>query len=393
MTFLLLTALGLACNSHALAQAAAKAGFCIADPVARSASARADRAADCPAGYVNQGAGCKREAESRPAPSVAPDCPAGYKLSGSSCERAAVSKPNPAARPADCPSGYTNAGETCFRLSAPEPLPASRMTCHAGETKIDGRCYKPCPAGQNGTGATCVTPASTLGMEKMSCKAGFQKDDKKARCMAQCASGFSNTGEACVRAADVLGVESMSCKAGEKNQNGRCVAAVTSCAKGEVLQGSSCYAACAPGFDGVGGACWPQPPKGWIACGTGAAKDAQSCAAVVMDPFAMVRQHAVTLVRNGLSGPAPGQKVARLIALHDKYLDMQTAYSKVKDGAQFKRELAAWSQANQGKEVFLVLDESGAPIDEPAMMAHALQLSAIGASASSAGFPKCSTIR
>jgi hypothetical protein len=394
ISFLLLAALGLALNSSALAQAAPKGSFCISDPIPRAAAPRPERQADCPTGYVNQGASCKRETDTRPAPSAAPDCPAGYKLNGSSCERAAVSKPNPAARPADCPTGYSNYGTACVRLSAPDPLPASRMSCHAGETKVDTHCYKPCAAGLTGAGAMCVNPASKLGAEKMSCKAGYQKDEKKARCVAQCSPGYNNTGEACVRAADILGAESMSCKAGEKIQNGRCVAAGATCAKGEVLQGNSCYASCAPGQDGVGGACWPQPPKSWIACGIGGAKDAQSCAAVAMDRFAMLKHRAVSLARDGNVGPAPGQKVARLMALHDKYLDMVAAYSNVKESPQFKRDLAAWDQANQG--AFIPLADPEAPIAEPAMMAHAFQLAAIagyGGGAGTPGFPKCSTIR
>ena len=361
----------------------------------RTAGTRPERQADCPAGYVNQGLGCKREADTRPAPSTAAECPSGYKLTGSSCERPATTKPNPAARPADCPDGYTNSGSACFRLSAPDPLPASRMTCHSSESKLDGRCYKPCPAGLTSSGTSCVTPASTLGADKMSCKAGFQKDPKRPRCLAQCAAGYNNTGEACVRAADTLGPESLTCKTGEKSQNGRCVAAVTSCAKGEVLQGGTCYSACAPGYDGVGGACWPPAPKGLVSCGIGGAKDSTSCAAVVLDPVTMVKQQAVSLVRIGNVAAAPGKKVERLVTLHDKYLEMDAAYRSAKDTPQFKRDLTAWTQATQGKDPFVALENPDDPITEPAMMAHAFQLVAIaGASgAASVNYPKCSTVK
>ncbi|MEJ7808246.1 MAG: hypothetical protein WKG03_20290, partial [Telluria sp.] len=101
------------------------------------------------------------------------------------------------------------------------------------------------------------------------------------------------------------------------------------------------------------------------------------------------------LARDGNVPAAAGQKVPRLIALHDKYLELVAAYGSVKDSPQFKRELAAWTQANQGKDPFIALDDTGAPITEPAMMAHAFQLAAItgNAGAGSAGFPKCSTVR
>lgn len=393
-SFIATLTLGLALAHPALAQP--KGNFCLADPLPRAAGTVPARPADCPAGYASVAGSCKREAETRAAPSTAPECPAGYKLDGASCERPALTKPNPAVRAADCPDGYTNSGTACFRLSAPDPLPASRMSCKAGETKVDTRCFKPCEAGSNSAGASCVRPASTLGADKAVCKTGFTKDEKRNRCVAQCAAGFNNTGEACVRAADTLGQDAMSCKAGETRQGARCVAAVTSCAKGEVMQGGSCFAACAPGFDGVGGACWPQAPKAWLACGIGAAKDAPGCAAVQLNPVAMVRHHAVALGREANVPAAPGQQVNRLISLHGKFRDLAAAYNSVKDSAQFKRDLATWSQANQGKDAFVPLDDSGAPTTEPAMLRHALQLAAIAGHASgidSAGYPKCSTIK
>jgi hypothetical protein len=382
-----------------LAQAAPKAPdptFCMADPQTRTAGNIPGRAADCPAGYANQGGSCTREAESRPAPSIAAECPAGDKAEGASCERAAQTKPNPGARAADCPEGFTNSGTACFRLSAPDPLPASRMTCKAGETKIDTRCYKACEAGTTASGANCVRPASTLGADKMTCKAGYLKDDKKGRCMAPCAAGFSNTGDACTRAAENLGPDSLSCKANEIRQGGRCVAAVVSCGKGEVLQGGACFATCAAGYDGVGGKCWPQPPKAWVACGIGAAKDADGCAAAKFDAVAQVKQSAVLLGREANVAPAPGQQVMRLVALAARFKELAAAYASAKDTPQFKRDLAAWTQANQGKDSFTPFGDPDAPVTEPAMMRHAVQLAAIAGFAGGAdtsGYPKCSTIK
>lgn len=390
-----LLTLGLTFNHGAIAQTA-KGNFCVSDPVVRAAGTIPSRQADCPAGYLNQGGSCKRDAETRPAPSAAPDCPSGYKLDGASCERPASTRPNPGVRPADCPDGYSNSGKSCFRLSAPDPLPASRMSCKAGETKIDASCFKPCEAGTTASGANCVRPASTLGADKMSCKAGFVKDEKKGRCVAQCPAGFSNTGEACVRAADNLGAEALSCKAGETRQGDRCIAAVASCAKGEVMQGGSCFAQCAPGFEGVGGACWPQPPKAWLACGIGAARDAQSCAAAKLDDVAMLKHFAVALGREGNTAAAPGQQVTRLVAIHGKYRELAAAYNNAKDTPRFKRDLAAWNQANKGKASFIALDDTGAPVTEPEMMRHAVQLAAVAGfsgPSDTGGYPKCSTVK
>lgn len=396
LSFLLLLSLGSGLNMSAFAQPA-KGNFCIGEPVPRAAGSRSDRPAECPAGYAIQGASCKREADTRAAPSTMPECPAGYKVSGNSCERPALSKPNPGVRAADCPDGHTNSGTACFRLSAPDPLPASRMTCKAGETKVDARCFKPCETGSTSAGANCVRPVSTLGVDKMTCKAGYQKDGKKARCVAQCQPGYNNTGDACVRPADTLDAESMVCKAGETRQGGRCLAAVsTSCAKGETLQAGSCYAACPAGHDAIGGQCWPQAPKTWMACGMGAAKDAQSCTAIKLDQVAAIKHHAVALGREGNVPAAAGQQVPRLLSLHAKFQELAAAYQSAKSSPQFKRDLAAWNQANQGKDNFVPLDDTGAPITEPEMMRHAIQLAAIAGQTGgldSAGYPKCRTIK
>jgi hypothetical protein len=374
---------------------AVEVNFCIADPITRAAGIVPGRPADCPAGYANQGGSCLREAESRPAPSIAPECPAGYKVDGTSCERPALSKPNPAVRPADCPDGYSNSGTACFRLSAPDPLPASRMSCKPGETKVDTRCYRACEAGTNIAGGNCVRPASTLGTDKMSCKAGYLKDDKKARCYAQCPAGFSNSGDACTRPADTLSAEAMNCKANEVRQGGRCVAAVVTCGKGEVLQAGTCYAQCPAGQDGVGGSCWPQPPKSWVACGMGAARDSDSCAAAKFDGMALVKHYAVALGREGNTVVPPSEKVMRLVALNTKFRELVSAYSSAKDTPQFKRGLAAWTQANQGKDSFTPLDETGAPVTEPLMIRHAVQLAAIASlsGADAVSYPKCSTVK
>jgi len=372
---------------------AADVNFCVAEPVNRAYGAATGRAADCPAGYANQGGSCKREAETKTAPSIAPECPAGYKVDGAKCERPAQTKPNPGVRPADCPDGFTNSGGACFRLSAPEPLPASRMTCKAGETKIDTRCFKACEAGTTASGASCVRPAGALEADKMSCKAGYHMDEKRPRCVAQCAAGFNNTGEACVRPAETLGADAFTCKAGETRQGGRCAPAVLTCGKGEVLQGGSCYAACAPGFDGVGTACYPRPPKAWVACGIGAAKDADSCGVATFDPMTTLKHRAVALGRDGNVAAAPGQQVMRLVALAGKFNDLLAAYVSVKDTPQFKQNLATWTQANQSKDTFTPLDETGAPVTEPIMMRHAAQLAAIAGVADAAAYPKCSTIK
>lgn len=361
--------------------------FCMNDTVPRGAGKLPGRVADCPSGFTNNGAVCERAGESIAAPSRAADCPAGFNLNGASCERPATTKANTNSRAADCPDRFTNSGKECFRLSEPNPLPMSSMTCKAGESKVDARCFKGCEAGFTASGANCVRPAATAGADSMVCKAGFKKDGKTNRCVADCAPGFSNTGEACVRRAESLGLESMTCKAGETRNGGRCVATASACAKGEVLQGGLCYAACAPGFAGVGSVCVAQPPKAWAQCGAGSAKDAAACSAAAFDGAALVRQQALLV---GLPGGAG--------TVQKRFKEMNDAYAKALAVPAFKQAKDAWEQANVGKPgqtAFKSLDNMAAASGDEDMVRYAAQLVAIADQASagdSAAYPKCSTL-
>lgn len=370
--------------------------FCWNDIVTRGPGTMPGRPADCPAGLTKDGNSCKRAGETIASPSRAADCPAGYNNSGATCERPAATKPNTNSRAADCPDGFNNTGEACFRLSAPAPLGMEVMTCKGGEQKIGGRCYKSCETGFTSAGASCTRPASTLGADKMTCKAGFKKNGNGQRCVAECAAGFTSTGEACVRATQTLGLESMTCKAGETRNGDRCVAAGGGCAKGEVLHGGLCYAACAAGFDGVGAACVAQPPKAWSQCGIGSAKNAQACAAPGFDQMTALKQSALSV--GILAGAAPmtvaAQRSAQVAATQKKFKELVDAYAKAKDLPQFKTGLDAWQQANRGNAP---LDKIATATGDADMMRYATQLLAIveysgAAAAESAAYPKCSAV-
>ena len=110
----------------------------------------------------------------------------------------------------------------------------------------------------------------------------------------------------------------------------------------------------------------------------------------------MVKHHAVALGRDASIPAAAGQKVTRLVALHAKFRDLVAAYDSAKGTAQFKRDLAAWSQANEGKDVLVPFDDPSAPITEPAMMRHAVQLSAIAGfsgAIDAGGYGKCNAVK
>jgi hypothetical protein len=363
-------------------------GFCWNDTVPRATGTIPGRLADCPEGYALSGGSCKRAASTVAAPSRAADCPAGYTNTGASCERPAHTKANTNARPADCPEGYNNTGAACFRLSAPAPLDMSKMSCKAGESRIEGRCYKACEAGFTGSGASCTRAASTLGGDNLSCKAGFQKSGKSGRCMAVCAAGYTNTGEACVRAADTLGVEAMLCKAGETRTGGRCLPAGGACAAGEVAQGELCYKACAPGFDGIGATCIKQPGKAWVQCGTGLAKDAQACAATQFDALTALRQLAVAAGQAGTSRLGRERATTR-----KKFKDMADAFGKARELPAFKKALDAWN--DPAKEARLTTDNLAGAADEDDMVRYAAQVAQIAELAGAtddAAYPKCASV-
>jgi len=143
--------------------------------------------------------------------SRAADCPAGYTNNGLTCGRGANSISAPS-RVADCPAGYTNMGLTCYR--GPD-------TYGKGCTTIFKKF--PCKAGYTDNGCTCGRGASSLGASSMVCPAGYHKSDITKRCIKDCPAGYTNTGETCFLPASTLGMGSMSCKPGEAGDSGRCI--------------------------------------------------------------------------------------------------------------------------------------------------------------------------
>src|SRR5262249_46814021 len=81
--------------------------------------------------------------------------------------------------------------------------------------------------------------------------------------------------------------------------------------------------------------CWKLPPKGWVDCGMGAAKDATTCASVIFSQVAAVGQLAMTAATLGQSigaGSAANaaDKASKLQKLKDLYTQLETAYEAAK---------------------------------------------------------------
>jgi hypothetical protein len=143
--------------------------------------------------------------------SRAADCPAGYTNNGLTCGRGAdsISAPN---KVADCPSGYTNTGVSCYR--GPD-------TYGKGCTTVFKKY--PCKAGYTDNGCTCGRGASSMSLSHSVCPAGYHKGPTQL-CLKDCPQGYSNTGVGtCFRGVSTLPMTSMSCKPGEQGDSGRCI--------------------------------------------------------------------------------------------------------------------------------------------------------------------------
>eukprot|EP01098_Paradermamoeba_levis_P013636 TRINITY_DN6257_c0_g1_i1.p1 TRINITY_DN6257_c0_g1~~TRINITY_DN6257_c0_g1_i1.p1 ORF type:complete len:457 (+),score=147.73 TRINITY_DN6257_c0_g1_i1:64-1371(+) len=175
---------------------------------------RGSRMADCPAGFTNDGATCRRPTDDYSNPSRMADCPSGYSNTGATCYRGpdSYSKCCTIGKLTNCHcrDGYTDTGCTCQRWADTKGMDS--MTCHAGEFRSGGRCYKNCREGYTSTGEFCHRPLVVTGLDSMfcsnsteqkiggrcypACKAGFRGDTDW--CMS-CPTGWTNCGLSCDR--------------------------------------------------------------------------------------------------------------------------------------------------------------------------------------------------
>ena len=111
-----------------------------------------------------------------------------------------------------------------------------------------------------------------------------------------------------------------------------------SCGSGKEKKAGLCYTPCRKGFKGVGPVCWGQPPKGWVNCGMGAAKDSKTCGQVIFDQVTSVGEMGLNLATFGTSSAATtGASASKdLSKMRKLYKDLKKAYEKTED----MRELA-----------------------------------------------------
>jgi len=103
------------------------------------------------------------------------------------------------------------------------------------------------------------------------------------------------------------------------------------CTSGQERDGGLCYATCQSGYTGVGPVCWKDPPKGWVNCGMGAAKDSTTCASIVFGQVTAVGQLALTVATLGSSMAGSGAAdTGKLAALKQQYEQLKGLYEAAK---------------------------------------------------------------
>jgi len=173
------------------------------------------------------------------------------------------------------------------------------------------------------------------------------------------------------------------------------------CGNGQVRDAGLCYKKCRVGFDGVGPVCWGQPPKRWVQCGMGAAKDSKTCAGIVFDQVASVGEMAMFAASLGSSSAATGgakgaKSSARLAKLKAQFAKMKKAFDKIKDSKNVKKAIKAAEAAGNVKAGYDASQTAANAVTEEDMVRAAAEIAAIldptGVSSTVAAYtyPKCS---
>lgn len=76
------------------------------------------------------------------------------------------------------------------------------------------------------------------------------------------------------------------------------------CPNGTENNAGLCYPVCRSGYSGLGPVCWAGPPKGWVECGMGAAKDTFTCTAVIGGQVVSVLSLVANIATAGAAAPA-----------------------------------------------------------------------------------------
>ena len=298
--------------------------FCWKETYGRGVGTIPGRMADCPSGYVNDGATCRRPTDDILVPSHVASCPSGYANTGLTCYRGPHDIYSPS-RVAHCPKGWTNFGLTCTEALgtggcewyAPWQCDTftilgskDRVRCDSGYflSGITARCHKHCPSGYENTGESCHRVAVSLGTGDMFCKDNkYFVSPLTGRCHKKCPDGYENTGETCHRPLIVTGLSSMTCKSDEDKIGGRCYPKggdLGSCFNDQENDAGLCYDKCKSGFYGVLSVCWQHCDNSQVDCGLGCAISTPECGLAVANQVIAPIIIAANLLTLGLADAA-----------------------------------------------------------------------------------------
>jgi hypothetical protein len=258
--------------------------------------------------------------------------------------------------------------EFCWKDSYGRGMGVPPETCAPGQDRIGLLCYSQCPAGTARFGFDCHTECPQ-GMTNngLFCRAseygrgvgypwkfgdGLNDDGMRERCEAdhgrgqceingliqypKCKPGYEPFG-CCICRPKVPDCAALGMNPGIDLS---CAKKVTigdpmigQCPAGQESDAGLCYPRCEAGYDGVGPVCWAGVPNTWVNCGMGAARDSNTCAAVVVGQVQSVGQVAFNVATLGTGTAASGaasaaSKATRLAELKRRYEQLKALYER-----------------------------------------------------------------
>lgn len=275
----------------------------------------------------------------------------------------------PVAAPAAPRARDTSNKEFCWRDSVPRGAGTIPPTCGPGRERIGALCYSQCPAGSMRVGFDChSTCPDGLRDDGLFCRAaeygrgagypihfgeitgeGMQQrceaDHGRGQCelsgliqYPKCKAGYEAVG-CCICRPKVPDCPALGLNPGIDLACAKKVGigdpVVGTCPAGQEENGGLCYRRCEGGLAGVGPVCWAGAPKNWVECGMGAAKDATTCAVVVVGQVQSVGQLAFNIATLGTGTAGSGAastaaKASRIADLKRRYQQLKKLYEAAK---------------------------------------------------------------
>ncbi len=327
--------------------------------------------------------------------------------------------------------------EFCWLDSYGRGVGTIPSSCAEGQQKIGALCYKNCPDGMKRKGFDChsVCPKGTRD-DGLFCRAaeygrgagyawrggdGFSDRGMRKRCerkhgkgncekdgaifYPKCRTGYQKVG-CCICRPKKPDCSALGLKAGIDLSCAKRVnigkPETGTCGKGEQKDAGLCYKNCRAGYGSIGPVCWGKKPKGWVACGMGAAKDRKTCASIVFGQVSSVGTMAMNIATMGGSGAATAaasseEKASRLAKLKKQYADMKAAYDAAKKSSKALQDAEkAYNAADRASKTYKAANTAQNVVTEEDIIRLSAQIlaivdtSGVAATVGAYTYPKCS---